>query len=192
MKRRRLLQSIAAIPALPALPAAAQYASSPATEELPKLRETSPDAATQGVPRFFNADQTATLRRLASAIVPATSDRPGAVESGVVEFLDFLIGQSETSRQTLYKGGLDHLNSESKKRFGKPFGQTTDGEVKPLLAPLGQAWTYHAPKDPVARFLRDAKEDLLQATFNSKAFAEAAAKRSRAAGGLGAYWMPLD
>ena len=193
MKRRRLLQSIAAIPALPAIPAAAQYANSaPASEEMPKLRETSPEGAAQGVRRFFSADQSMALRRLADLVVPANGDRPGAVAAGAVEFLDFLIGQSEAVRQSLYKGGLDHLNAESRKRYAKPFGQTTDTEAKPLLAPLAQAWSYHPPKDPVARFLRDAKEDLLQATLNSKTYSEAVSRRSRSAAGMGAYWLPID
>lgn len=193
MKRRRLLQSIAAIPALTAPPAAAQYAAAaPAAEEMPKLRETSPDAATQGVGRFFSADQRTALRRLGDLIVPAIGDRPGASAAGVVEFLDFLIGQSEAVRQNLYKGGLDQLNAESRKRYAKSFAETSGAEAKPLLAALGQPWTYHSPKDPMARFLREAKEDLLQATINSKAFADAASRRSRSAGGMGAYWLPLD
>lgn len=185
MKRRRLLQSIAALPAVPA--AAQSYASSPAASgEMPKLGEAAADAVAAAVPRFFTTDQLSALRRLAGLMVPKSGDRPGAVEAGAAEFLDFLISQSNAARQQLYRDGLDRLNA------GKPFAERTAAEARALLKPLHEKWTYHPPADPFARFLREAKDDLLQATMSSREFAQAMSRRSRSAAGLGAYWLPFD
>jgi hypothetical protein len=189
MRRRRLLQTISI---LPVAPAAAQYSPQTSAEEMPKLRETSADSVAQGRQRLLSADQFSAFRNLADLLVPRAADRPGALDAGAVEFLDFLLSQSAPDRQLRYKNGLDVLNSEARKRFGRPFAKLSASEARPLLEPLTRPWTYHAPKDPQERFLREAKEDLLQATANSQPFAEAMAKRSRAAGGMGAYWLPLD
>lgn len=193
MKRRRLLKSLAAVPAIPA---AAQYSSagpSPAANsEFPALKETSPEAAAAPAFRLFNPQQAAALSRLAGLILPKSADRPGAIEAGVPQFLDFLLSQSDSSRQALYLNGLDRLNSDSRRAHGKPFAELSPDAAQPLLKPLSEAWTYHSPTDPFARFLREAKDDILQATVNSREFAQSLARRSRSAAGLGAYWPPLD
>lgn len=189
MRRRRLLQTMTLLPAAPAV---AQYSSQSSPEELPKLQETSANSVAEGRPRFLSADQIAAFRNLADILVPRASDRPGALDAGAVEFLDFLLSQSASDRQVRYRDGLDVLNTEARKRFSKPFAKLTPAEARPILEPLARPWSYHPSKDPQERFLREAKEDLLQATANSQPFAEAMAKRSRAAGGMGAYWLPLD
>ena len=190
MKRRSFFQGAAA---LPALPAAAQYSSPSApSSELPKLTETAPDAVAGGVRTLFTVEQMAALNRLAELLVPAFSGRPGAVECRAVDFLDFLLKSSSEGRQSLYRNGLDRLNSESLRLHRKPFAQIEPSSAATILAPLGAQWTYETPSDPFAQFLREAKEDLLQATTNSREFAQAMSRRSRAASGINAYWLPLD
>ncbi|MBV6430972.1 MAG: hypothetical protein IANPNBLG_01094 [Bryobacteraceae bacterium] len=184
---------MAALPALPAIPASAQYSGSQSSSsEIPKLQETAPDAAADGVPRCFSAVQMATLAKLADTIAPKLGERPGALEAGVPEFLDFLVGASGTERQTLYRNGLDRLNNEARTRFGKSFAALGPEETKPLLAPLTQAWTYGGPRDPYARFLSDARDDIIQATASSREYARVMSRRSRSAGGMNFYWLPLD
>lgn len=192
MKRRRLLQSLAALPAVPAAAQTTYAQPAAASPEFPKLSETAPDAVGDSKPRLFHADQMAALSKLADLILPATSGRPGAVEAGVPAFLDFLLSESNSERQKRYRDGLDKLNSEAKSRYSKPFSALTADEAKPILAPLSGKWTYHPPTDNFARFLREAKDDLLQATVNSRQFATAMSRRSRSAAGLGDYWLPLD
>lgn len=177
------------------MPAAAQSTSSPAQPaeaETPKLAETAPDAAAGVVRRFFTAEQWAAFEKLAELIVPKFGDRPGAAEAEAAGFLDFLIGVSAPERQALYREGLDRLNADARKRYGRPFAQVSPAEAKPVLKPVTEAWTYHPPQDALARFLREAKEDLMQATVNSRQYREAVSGRRRSAAGLGAYWLPLD
>ena len=61
-----------------------------------------------------------------------------------------------------------------------------------MLAPLHEPWTYSALPDLFARFLREAKEDLLTATLNSREFAEAQTAAGRRASGVGTYWYPIE
>jgi hypothetical protein len=193
MKRRRFFQSVAVLPALQGVPLAAQYASSTAaSNEIPKLAETSPEAVANSVRRFFTTEQFQALQKLAGLIVPKFEDRPGALEAGVPEFLDFLLKSSGPERQALYRNGLDRLNTEAQKRYKKFFAQISADEAKPVLDPLTKPWSWQPPADPFARFLREAKDDLLQATNSSRELSAALSRRSRAAGGTNAYWLPLD
>src|SRR5215831_15034828 len=78
MKRRRFLKTMAVVPAvaLPAVPATGQQApASPSqpqrsSEELPKLELTVADAGAEMVPRFFNPEQFAALRKLSDLLMP--------------------------------------------------------------------------------------------------------------------------
>lgn len=182
--------------ALPALPAVAQTGyssgSGSSNQEFPKLAEVTPESVAAGTARFFQKDQLAALSRLAELVVPKTGDRPGAVESGVPAFLDFLLSASPADRQGLYREGLDRLNSDASRLYGKTFAALSPTEAKAVLKPLGEAWTYNPPADGLARFLREVKDDLLQATVNSREFAVAQARRNRSASGLAPYWLPLD
>ena len=109
-------------------------------------------------PKFFNATQFATLRKLSVTIMPPMNGAPGALEAGAPEFLDFLISESPRDRQQLYTKGLDLLNAESKKKFSKNFADTDAPETATLLAPLKQPWTYEPLTDPLAAFLRRSEE----------------------------------
>jgi hypothetical protein len=184
MRRRSVLQSLAALPALTALPAQ--------QSETPKLATASADAVGEGLRRYFSAPQFAALQKLGDLLVPAAAARPSASQAHDAEFLDFLISQSPPDRQSLYRGGLDRLQSDARARYGKPFEELNAEQVDTLLAPLKQPWTYAAPTDSFARFLRAAKDDFIQATVNSREFAEAQTSAGRRAPGLGTYWYPVE
>ncbi|MBI4910590.1 MAG: gluconate 2-dehydrogenase subunit 3 family protein [Acidobacteria bacterium] len=196
MKRRRWLQSVAVLPALQGLaPTAEAQRATPApsgSNEFPLLPETTADAVAGNARRFFSPEQFAALSKLAGLMVPRFAERPGAEEAGAAEFLDFLVKASPLERQLLYKTGLDRLNSEARRRYQRAFAEVNAAEAKAILEPLQKQWTYAAPVDAFARFLRQAKDDLLQATVNSREYAIAMQARSRSAGGMNAYWLPLD
>jgi hypothetical protein len=159
-------------------------------KENPRLATQSPDTAAEPRPGYFDATQTATLRALCGWIAPAGGGRPGAQEAGAAEFLDFLLSESPAPRQVLYRQGLDGLEAGARVRYGKAFAALSEAEAQPLLSPLEQPWSYAPPTDPQARFLREAKMDILRATANSRAWAEAAGGRRGAA--LNTYWHPVD
>jgi hypothetical protein len=188
MKRRRLLQSIAAIPAAAALPLPAQ---SPETDKQ-ELATVSAAEVVRAVPRFFTGDQLSALQRLADILMPAVNERPGAKQAGAAEFLDFLISESPVDRQQLYRAGLDRLNADSKRAYDRAFAALTDEQAAPILKPLTGSWTYDGPADPFARFLLAAKEDVLRATHNSRELVAAMSQASRGFSGTGYYWLPIE
>lgn len=162
-------------------------------EEAPKLETAPLDAAGETTPGFFSAPQLAALKKLSAILMPPLNNMPGALEAGAPEFLDFLISKSPAERKQLYTTGLNTLNAQATKRFGKAFADVTDAQAAELLAPLRQPWTYQPPADPFARFLREAKQDVRTATINSREYALAASSGGRRGGsGLGQYWYPID
>ena len=171
MKRRTWIQTALAAPAALAVPAAAQQqAIEKPKDEFAKV-ETAGGPLGEPVHKFFSQQEYAALERLSAAILPAVGGRPGAIEAGVPAFLDFLISQSPAKRQKSYRDGLARLSA---------------GASVELLT---QPWTYAVPKDPFQRFLREAKEDILQATFNSREWIEARPERR---GGAGTYYLAVD
>jgi hypothetical protein len=199
MRRRRLLKAMAAAPAAPALLAqqpqanAPGAAGAPGAQETPRLETAVPDAAAVTVPRFFTPPQLAALRKLSELIMPPMNGSPGALEAGAPEFLDFLIGQSPTPRQQLYRAGLDSLNAQAKKRFQKTFAEVDASQAGVLLAPLREPFSPEPPSDPLAKFLMEAKRDIRTATVNSREYSAAVQDGGgRRFGSGGLYWRPLD
>ncbi len=195
MKRRRFMQTIAAAPAL-AVPAATPVLAQPQTQraapEAPKLEMSAADAAADTTPRFFSAPQLAALRKLSDILMPPLNNLPGALDANAAEFLDFLIGQSSAERKQIYRTGLDTLNAQALRQFKKPFAEVDAAQANTLLAPLKQPWTYDPPTEPLARFLREAKQDVRNATLNSREYNTAGSAGGRRGGGVGQYWYPLD
>ena len=192
MNRRTILKSLVAAPAAVALQAQAPPGEpARAVEETPKVETTVPDANVDPVARFFTPEQFAALTRLSEVFEPSGPQSPGASDARAAEFLDFLVSQSPPPRQTLYRIGLDLLNSASAHRYHQPFAALDPEQTAAVLQPLSRPWTYEDPSDPLEHFLREAKADILQATRNSYEFISVASKRSRGASGVGEFWYPL-
>jgi hypothetical protein len=194
MKRRSLLRAAAGFPAAGLLraqqPVVPPQPSPPAVEQIPVIESTMPDLAAATVASYFSPEQFVALKRLSELIAPAMNGAPGALEVEAPEFLDFLIGESPADRQAAYRTGLDELNSRAQQRFGTTFARLTAAQADNVVAPLRTSWS--ASPDPFTHFLQTAKQDILQATQNSRAWIRAVSKRERSAGGLGMYWFPIE
>jgi hypothetical protein len=213
MKRRHFVKSLVAAPAatallaqqpagqaptpgVPANPAPGiplnptQPVQPPAAE--PKIEIAIADTASEPMPHFFTPSQFAALRKLSDILMPATSGTPGALDAKAPEFLDFLIGHSPAARQQIYRAGLDALNAQAAKRYKKAFAELDQSDADAVLSPLRESWTYDPPADPLARFLREAKQDVRTATVNSREYSAHAPAAGRRFGGNGLYWYPLD
>lgn len=191
MKRRQALQAILGTPVLASvpLPAAPLPQASP---EIPKLTTSTLDGAAEAVTRYFSPPQMAALQKLGDLMMPESEHRVGAKQAEAPEFLDFLISQSPADRQKLYRDGLDRLQASAKQKYGHAFEELTPPQADAILAPLREPWTYNAPADPFARFLRAAREDLLAATVNSREFAAAQEAAGRRGTGMNTYWYTIE
>ena len=177
----------------PTLPPAPYNRTPGPMAEMPKLDVSVADAVAESPKRYFNPAQFAALRKLSEILMPAINDAPGALEAGAPEFLDFLLSESPADRQTLYKSGLDGLNAQAKKQFGKAFADVSAPEAVTLMAPLKQQWSFVPPADTLARFLWAAKQDVRAATLNSREYSTGSGGGGgRRGSGTGLYWSALD
>lgn len=194
------MQALAAAPAAPLI---AQQATAPARAGRggfgpgngPAMLEvTPPDSVAEPVARFFTAPQYAALHRLSGLIQPPLKGNPGALDCGVPDFLDFLIGVSPAERQQLYRNGLDALNAQARKQFSKSFAEVDDSQAHTILQPILVAvpWPTDPPKEALQAFLFAVREDVPMATRNSPEYAAAAAAAGRRVGGGGLVWKPID
>jgi Gluconate 2-dehydrogenase subunit 3 len=207
MKRRNFVRSALTASVLPSAVLAQQQQPPPApttparqvprqAQNVPHLAVTDVDVTSETTPHFFTADQLATLKKLGSILMPPIKDKPGALDAQAPEFLDFLLGVSPKDRQSSYQHGLDTLNAEAKKSFGKPFSSLDNKQADTLIRPLliARPWPQDLPKDPMKSFFAQVHEDLRTATTNSREWAAAVAKGGSrfTRGGSGLYWAPID
>ncbi len=151
------------------------------------------DAVAEGDLTFFSTGQMATLSRLSDLLVPALGDKPGALQAEAPVFLDFLIGISPDVRKGLYTGGLDWLDSESKKKYGIPFARTEPLQADSLVKPWLRTWmTDHPPAEPHAGFLNIAHADIRTATMNSEVWNKVATRDEKDVQAAGLFWSPID
>jgi hypothetical protein len=148
--------------------------------EAVQLPATAAEAVAMGLPKFFAPADFAAFAELGETLIPAYDGRPGAKEAEAAEFLDFLIGQSPADVQTLYRQGV------------ATYRQRRTAGVEAALKELEEPWTYQGPAESYARFLQAAKQAFYQATVNSRQWAAAMQGRSRAAAGVGSYWLPVE
>ena len=151
------------------------------------------DAVAASEARFFNQQQTATLRRFAEVLMPPLKGYPGALEAGTPEFLDFLIGASPRDRQQLYTAGLEKLDAEAKRLFGISFAQTGNWQADQVIRPWLRSWmSEHPPTEPFTRFINVAHSDVRTATINSQAWSAAAVAAGKHPPDMGLFWYPVD
>lgn len=70
--------------------------------------------------KYFTAPELATLAVLSDIIIPADKKSGSASQSGVPQFIEFMV-KDQPTWQTPFRGGLAWLDQESRKRFGKIF-----------------------------------------------------------------------
>jgi hypothetical protein len=188
MKRRHLLQTLAAAPAAAPLAPAQQ---APPAEPQAKLTLTGPGAIGSQQPGYFTDAERAALRALCHLLVPPALGKPGALDCGVAEFLGFFISQSPAEDRQLWRTGLHLLDAESLRQHGAVFASLTAAQAATILEPLKAKWTYYGPREPLPKFLWTARNLALQATLNSREYAQADPGR-RGSSGTNYYWRSLD
>jgi hypothetical protein len=152
-----------------------------------------PDAVAQTEAHFFSTQQTLTLRRFCEVLMPPLKGFPGALDVGVPEFLDFLIGASPRPRQQMYLHGLDWLDAQAHGKFSVAFAKTSDAQAEALIKPWLRTWmSDFPPKEINARFINIAHHEIREATANSQAWNDAKSAASGEPAGLDLYWFPVD
>lgn len=156
------------------------------------LPATDPGAVAQFRGTFFTARQMSTLRKLCQVLLPALDGKPGAVEAGTPEFLDFFIGESDAASKELYCNGLNWLDAQSAKVCRVPFALANGTQADALLRPWLRPWMeYHLPTEPQAHFVNAVHDDIRLATIHSPAW-DQALRLEDAAAAQELYWLPIE
>jgi hypothetical protein len=181
-------QNTNAAPALPA-PVPWTLGLNPRT---PLPQTTIADKAGETIVSFFSAAQFETLSRLADAMLPRTTDHPGALDAKTPQFLDFLIGDSPAVRGSLYINGLNWLDAQARLEYKKPFARIESTQIDALVKPWLRAWmTDHPPTQTHADFINIAHADIRTATVNSQVWFDTLDPR-RQEGTTQLYWSPIE
>lgn len=88
------------------------------------------------------------VEAITARIIP-TDDEPGAVEAGVVNFVDKALANEDKALAPVYKSGLVGVEAVAKRRFAKPFVELGAAEQDEILAALEGGKAAGWPKGPV-------------------------------------------
>jgi gluconate 2-dehydrogenase gamma chain len=83
--------------------------------------------------RFFTAQEAGTVEAICDQIIPA-DDYPGAVQAGVVNFIDLQLTRHYKKHQAAYRKGIGEIDAASRRRFGKPFAALSFEQRTEILA----------------------------------------------------------
>jgi hypothetical protein len=142
MKRRELLRRVGSIPLAAGFvlsPGRAQAAQEHVHRQAAKAAKGKPYT-----PKFFTAQEWATVHVLADVVIPADARSGSATDALVPEFIDFILDdplaevRDRERLQTRMRGGLAWLERECAKRSAKSFALASADERRAVLDDI--AW----------------------------------------------------
>ena len=117
-------------------------------------------------PRFFTAEEYATIERLAELIIPSDGT-PGAREAGVAEFIDFMVA-SDPGVQFRFRYGLTWLDAHGERLHGRPFRELDGERQGELLAHLAYRDRHREGEEEGREFFRLVREYTTMGFYTSK------------------------
>ena len=85
---------------------------------------------------FFNHDDAATMSAFTERLMPGAPDKPGALEAGVLNYIDLALSGAYAEQQDFYRQGLAQLGAHCHKTYGKPFVQLSGAQQDEVLMAL--------------------------------------------------------
>ncbi|HVH67909.1 MAG TPA: gluconate 2-dehydrogenase subunit 3 family protein [Gemmatimonadales bacterium] len=98
-------------------------------------------------PKHFTPHEWDTVRLLVDLIIPKDERSGSAIDAGVPEFMDFMLGD-DRDLETPIRGGLAWLDHECDDRYGKTFLTASDAERTGVLNDI--AWPKRAKPEHAA------------------------------------------
>jgi hypothetical protein len=117
-------------------------------------------------PRFFSAEEYATVERLAELIIPSDGS-PGAREAGVSEFIDFMVS-SDPAVQYRFRYGLTWLDAHAGRLHGAPFRALDEPKQSDLLGRLAYRDRYRDGEDEGRAFFKLIREHTIMGFYTSR------------------------
>jgi hypothetical protein len=120
-----------------------------------------------GKPLFFTRQEFALVDELTELVIPADDHSPGSRAAQVAAYIDFRLSESlDEEARTLWRTGLELIDSLSREAHGKPFLQATTEQRVALLTRISQ--NEEKPAKPEERFFRELKSRTVRAYYTSK------------------------
>ncbi len=120
------------------LPTAEAAAQSPTTA--PVMKMSMPQAATtargEGTGAFFNISDLKTVGAFVERIMPGAPGKAGALDAGVVNYIDLALAGAYADQQEFYRQGLTQLQAYCNATYKKPFAQLSTAQQDEVLAAL--------------------------------------------------------
>ena len=101
----------------------------------PPMRE-SPHANRDIQGAFFNHTDAATMAAFTERLMPGAPDKPGAHDTGVLNYIDLALAGAYADLQDFYRHGLLQLDAYCGKTYGKPFVQLGAAQQDEVLTAL--------------------------------------------------------
>jgi hypothetical protein len=118
-------------------------------------------------PRFFSAEEYATVERLTELIIPSDDGTPGAREAGVAEFVDFMV-ESDPGVQYGFRYGLVWLDAHAQRHHQKAFRDIEPSQQTALLEPLAYSARHRPGEEEGRAFFKKMREYTVMGFYTSK------------------------
>jgi gluconate 2-dehydrogenase gamma chain len=96
-------------------------------------RATRPEAGA-----FFNQDQAAMIAAFAERLMPGAPGKPGAIDAGVLNYIDLALAGAYADLQDFYRRGLAQLDAYCRETHGHSFVQIDAAEQDQVIAALDE------------------------------------------------------
>ena len=116
--------------------------------------------------KFFTPAENELVTVISDLIIPTDEKSPGAKEARVNEFIDLMISESDGDERALWRGGLQAVNRESGKRFGKIFVEASEDRQISLLEAMSQ--NEGNPQNLRERFFGQIKRRTIEGYYTSE------------------------
>ena len=85
---------------------------------------------------FFNRDQAATISAFAERLMPAAPGMPGALDAGVLNYIDLALAGAYADLQDFYRRGLAQLDQYCRKTYQSTFARLGAARQDEVIAAL--------------------------------------------------------
>jgi hypothetical protein len=85
---------------------------------------------------FFNHDQAATIAAFTERLMPGAPGKPGALDAGVLNYIDLALAGAYADLQDFYRRGLAQLDRYCRKTYQSPFAQLAAARQDEVITAL--------------------------------------------------------
>lgn len=87
---------------------------------------------------FFNHDDSATVAAFTERLMPGAPDKPGARDTGVLNYIDLALSGAYSDLQDFYRRGLAQLDAYCRKTYKQPFVRLQAAQQDEVITALEQ------------------------------------------------------